>query len=233
MVRREGGFGAFVVVQEWEQGCVPPHGRRPVRGDPGVEAGEGVVAETGGFAELGVGEALALTVEDKFGVVDEGHAVRGGELLGTVADEVDMVALFENQAGGLYGIAKALDASHSTGLHAAAVHEKSIELDAAIGGEKAAAAGVEGGVVFEDGDGGFDGIESGCSAREESIAGFKSLADTVQVVSSGVGGDGPCATVHEESGGVRSRGGHRAMVVHLGGGLQRRVVAGQREKISG
>jgi hypothetical protein len=115
---------------------------------------------------LGVGEALALTVEDEFGVVDEGHAVRGGELLGAIADEVDMVALFEDQAGGLNGIAQALDAGYASGLHAAAVHEERVKLDAAVGGEKAAAAGVEGGVVFEDGDGGFNGIEGGCAARK-------------------------------------------------------------------
>jgi hypothetical protein len=83
------------------------------------------------------------------------------EVLCAGADEVDVRTFFEDQAGGLYGIAKALDAGHSAGLHAAAVHEESVELDAAIGGEKAATTGVEGGVVFEDGNGSFNGVEGG------------------------------------------------------------------------
>jgi hypothetical protein len=193
-MRREGGLGAFVVVQEGEQG--------------GIDTGEGIVAETSGFAFAGMDEALALTVEDEFGVVDEGHAVGLGKLLGAVADEVDVVAFFKDQARGLNGIAQALDAGNSACLHAAAVHEECVKLHAAIGGEKAAAAGVEGGVVFENCDGGFDSVEGGCSAREKGVASFESLADTVQVVGSGVGGNGPCATVNEESGRVESRRGH-------------------------
>jgi hypothetical protein len=149
-----------------------------------------------------MGEALTLAVEDQFGVVDEGHAVGVGELLGAGADEVDVRAFFEDQAGGLNGVAEALDTGHAASLHAAAVHEEGVELDAAVGGEKAAAAGVEGGVVFEDGDGGFDGIEGRAAAREDGIAGFKGVADTGFVSGSGVGGDGPCAAVDEESGSV-------------------------------
>jgi hypothetical protein len=46
------GFGTFVVVEDgmWE----------------GFRAGEGFVRETGSFTELGVGKALAFTVEDEF-----------------------------------------------------------------------------------------------------------------------------------------------------------------------
>jgi hypothetical protein len=160
----ESGFRAFVVVEDWVQ--------------RGVLAGECVVAEAGGFAELGVGEAFALAVEDQFGIVDEGHAVGVGKLLRAGADEVDVRALFEDEAGGLDGVAEAFDTGHAASLHAAAVHEEGVELDAAVGGEKAAAAGVEGGVVFEDGDGCFDGIEGRAAAREDGIAGFKGVADT-------------------------------------------------------
>jgi hypothetical protein len=106
------GFGAFIVMQEGNQ--------------RGVDAGEGVVSETGGLAALGNDEALALAVEDEFGVVDEGHAVGLGKLLCAVADKVDMMALFEDQAGSLNGIAEALDAGYAASLHAAAVHEESV-----------------------------------------------------------------------------------------------------------
>jgi hypothetical protein len=125
-----------------------------------------------------------------------------GEVLGSVTDEVDVRTFFKDQTGSLDGITQVLDAGHAAGLHASAIHEESVELDAAIGGEKAAAAGVEGGVVLEDGDGGFDGVKGGCAAREKSVTGFESLADSGQVSGSSVGGNGPCATVNEESWGV-------------------------------
>jgi hypothetical protein len=141
----DSGFGAFVVVKDWMQ--------------RGILAGECVVAEAGCFAELGLRKAFAFAVEDQVGIVDESHAVGMGELLGSGADEIDMGALFENEARGLDGIAEAFDTGHAASLQAAAVHEKGVELNAAVGGEKAAATGVEGGIVFEDGDGCFDGIE--------------------------------------------------------------------------
>jgi hypothetical protein len=51
-------------------------------------------------------------------------------------------------------------------------------LYAAVGGKKAAAAGIEGGVVFKDGDGGFNRIEGGCAAGEDCVTGFEGFADT-------------------------------------------------------
>jgi hypothetical protein len=161
-----------------------------------------------------MGEALAFAVENQFGVVDEGHAVGLGEVLRAVAYEIDVRTFFQDQTGGLNGVAESLDAGHAASLHAPAVHEEGIELDAAVGGEKAAAAGVEGGVVFKDGDSGFDGIEGGCAAGKDCVAGFKGFADSGQVGGRGVGGDGPCATVNEESGGVRGCGVHLAIVEH-------------------
>ena len=168
-------------------------------------------------------EALALAVEDEFGVVDEGHAVGVGEVLGSFTYEVDVRTFFEDQACGLNGIAQALDAGHAAGLHASAVHEEGVELDTAIGGKKAAAAGVEGGVVLKDGDGGFDGVKGGCAAREKRVTGFESLADTGQVSGSSINGDGPCATMNEESRGV-SGGSHLAIVEHSARERHGRVV---------
>jgi hypothetical protein len=132
-----------------------------------------------------------------------------------------MRALFEDQTGCLNGIAEALDACYAASLHAAAVHEERIKLNTAVRGEKAASAGVEGGVVFKDGDGGFNRIEGGCAAREKSIAGFQGFANTGQVSGSGVGWDGPCATVNDESGGVGSSGFHLAMLEHLATGAEK------------
>jgi hypothetical protein len=138
--------------------------------------------------------------------------VRGGKLLSTCADEVDVGALLEDEAGGLNGIAKALDAGYSAGLHAAAVHEQGIELNSTVGGEKAAAAGVEGGVVFKDGDSGFDGVEGGAAKGKDFITGFESFADTLPMGCGGFGRDGPGTAVDEEGGIVGGWGGHLDMV---------------------
>jgi hypothetical protein len=110
-------------------------------------------------AALGEGEAVDFAREDEFAVGDEGHAVGCSELLGAFTNKVDVWRFLKNEAGGLYGVAQAFDAGDATGFHAATVHEECVELDAAVGGEKAATAGVEGGVVFEDGDGGLDGVD--------------------------------------------------------------------------
>jgi hypothetical protein len=184
-----------------------------------IQAGECVVTEASRFAELSMDEALTLAVEDQLGVVDEGHAVGLGKLLGSSSDEIDVLAVFEDQTGGLNGIAEALDTGHATSLHAATVHEEGIELDASVGGEKAATAGVEGGVIFEDGHGRFDRIDGRSAARKNSIAGFKRFADTGLVGSSRVGGDGPCASVDEQSGSVVGGRGHRNIVEHLARGV--------------
>ena len=209
----EGGLGTFVVVE--------------VGGQRGFRAGKSFVREAGGEAGLGMGEAFALAVENQFGVVDEGHAMGAGEVLGARTYEVNMGTFFKDQAGGLNGVAQALDTGHAAGLHAAAVHEKSVELNAAVGGEKAAAAGIEGGIVLENGDGGFDGVESGCAAREKSVAGFKGAADTGFMSASSVGGDGPCATMNEKSGRVGGSGGHLAIVEHWAWGAGRAPVLGK------
>lgn len=125
----------------------------------GIETGEGVVAEAGGFAHLSLGESFALAIENQLRVVDESHAVGVSKSLGAFADKINMRAAFENQASSLNGIAEPLDAGDAAGLHATAIHEERIELDMAVRGKKAATTGVKGGVIFEDGDGGFHCVE--------------------------------------------------------------------------
>jgi hypothetical protein len=174
----------------------------------GVWTGEGLVAETGGLAGLGVGQALAFAVEDELGVVNKLHAVGSGKLLRAFADKVDVRALFQNETCGLDGVAETLDAGYATGLHAATVHEQGVKLDAAIGGEEAAAAGVESWVVFKDADGGLHGIDGGAAEREDAVAGFEGCSDTGLVGIRGIGGDGPGAAMDEESGIVSGWGGH-------------------------
>jgi hypothetical protein len=143
-----------------------------------------------------------------------------GEVLRAGADEVDVGAFFEDEAGGLDGVTQAFNTGHAAGFHAAAVHEQGIELDPAVGGEKAAATGIEGGIVFEDGDSCFDGIESGSAAREECIASLEGAAYSGLVGGGGIGGDSPSAAVDEKRGSVEKGSSHRDIVDDLRGGVE-------------
>jgi hypothetical protein len=143
-----------------------------------------------------MGEALALSVQNQLGIVDEGHPEGLGKLLSADTDEVDVGTLFENQAGSLNGVAEVLDAGHATSFHATTVHEKCVELNATVGGKKAATTSVEGRVIFEDGDGGFDSIEGRSTPRKKGVAGFKRVTDTGFMSGRHVSGDGPRATVN-------------------------------------
>ncbi len=93
---------------------------------------EGSVSETGSLAGLRIREAVAFTVENKFGVINEVHSVGAGESFSARAHEVDMRALFKHQAGSVDWIAQALDTGHSSGLHAAAVHQQGVKLHAPV-----------------------------------------------------------------------------------------------------
>ena len=172
----------------------------------GVWTREGLIGQSRSLTGLGKGEPLAFPVEDQFGIIDESHAMRLGELLGSGADEVDVGTLFKHQPGGLDGIAQPLDAGYAARFHPTSIHEQGIELYAAIRGEKAASASVEGRVVLQYSDGGFDCIESRTSSREKVVAGFQRVADAVFVGFGSFGGDSPCAAVNQQGGEVfRSR----------------------------
>jgi len=168
-----------------------------------------------------VGEAFAFAFEDEFSIVNERHSVGVSKLLSAGADEVDVLAFFKDEAGGLDGVAKVLDTGDTAGAHAATVHEERVKLDAAIGGEEAAAAGVEGGVVFKDGDGGFNGVKGRSPAGEEVVSGLKGGKDAGLVGRGSVSGDGPCAPVNEEDGRVGAGDGHGDMVEQIGGAALR------------
>jgi hypothetical protein len=181
-----------------------------------VETGEGLVGEAGGVAYLGIGETQALAFEDKLNVIDELHAMRLCESLSTFADKIDVGTFLEHESRGVDWIAEAFDAGYAAGFHAAAVHEKGVELDATVGGEEATATGVEGGIVFENCDCSFNGIDGCAAAGEDFMTDLEGVAHSGFMGRCGVGRDGPRATVNEEGRIVRGgEGAHRTMVVHL------------------
>ena len=178
-------------------------------------SGEGGIGEAGGLAGLCIGEALAFAIEDEFGVIDQFHTVGVGKAFRAFPDEVDMGALFEDEARGVDGVAQVFDAGDATGFHAASIHEEGVELNAAVGGEEAAASGVEGGIVFEDGDSGFDGVDGSAAAGEDFVTDFEGVSHAGFVGGCCIGGDSPCSAMNEKGGvvgggeGCHSRHGSR------------------------
>ncbi len=122
-----------------------------------------------------------------------------GEALGAGADEVDMRRLLEDESGGADGVAKTLHAGDAAGAESRAVHEESVELDAAVAGEKGAATGVEGVVVFHGHDGGLDGLDGGRSALKKAPAGAQGFPDAALVGGDGRIGHGPGPAVKEQN----------------------------------
>jgi hypothetical protein len=88
-----------------------------------------------------------------------------------------------------------LDAGHASSSHATTVHEEGVELNASVGSEKAATAGVESGVIFEDGDSRFDSIEGRTASRKKGVTSFERVSDTGFMGGRNVGGNGPGAAV--------------------------------------
>jgi hypothetical protein len=106
-------------------------------------------------------------------------------------------AFIEDQAGGLDGVAEVFDARYAAGAEGISVHEQGIELDATLAGQEAAAASVEGGIVFEDGDGGFYGVGGGAAFFEDGVAGREGLSYAALVVFGHLWRDGPGAAVDD------------------------------------
>jgi hypothetical protein len=104
-------------------------------------------------------QALNLARNDQIFVAAEVDAMLCGKALCAFADEVNVWTVRKNSSRGANGIANALDAPDSTGAQARAIHDEGIHLHAAFAIEEAAAARVEGLVVFHDDDCFFDGIE--------------------------------------------------------------------------
>ena len=103
--------------------------------------------------------------------IAELDAVGFGVALGAFGDEHHVRAVLEQSAGGADGIADALDGGDGAGAEGGAVHDDGVAFDVAVEVEVGAVAGVEDGVVFEDDDGGGDGVERGAALGEDLPAG--------------------------------------------------------------
>src|SRR5260370_141457 len=96
------------------------------------------------------------------------------EALSAFGDEHHVRAVFENLARELNGILDAPESGRSAGAKRGAIHDDGVAFDVAVQIEVRAVTGVEGGVVFEDHDGGFDSVEGGAAAGEDGPASSES-----------------------------------------------------------
>ena len=82
-----------------------------------------------------------------------------GKILGAFGNEHHVGAFFEDSAGGLNRVFHTAQARDGASAERGSVHDDGVALDVAIKSEMRAEAGIEDGIVFEDDDGGFDGVE--------------------------------------------------------------------------
>jgi hypothetical protein len=157
-----------------------------------IFGGVGILAAAEpGFAFGGGDEVFGITELD---------AVRAGEIFSAFGDEHHMRALFEDGARSLDGIFDVAEAGDGAGAESGGVHDDGVAFDVAVEGEMGAEAGVEDGIVFEDDDGGFDGVEGVAAIFENFPAGLKSAEAAGFAGVDSIIGDVPGAAVNDERG---------------------------------
>jgi hypothetical protein len=109
---------------------------------------------------------FAFGGRDEVSGIAERDALGAGEVFGAFGNEHHVRTFFEDRAGGLDGIFDAAEAGDRAGAERGGFHDDGVAFDVAVEGEMGAVAGVEDGVVFEDDNGGFDGVERVAAAFE-------------------------------------------------------------------
>ncbi len=137
----------------------------------------------GGDEILGVAERDALLYREAFGTLGDEHHVR---------------AVFQDGAGETDGVAHALQRGDGAGTECGAVHDDGVAFDAAIEIQVRAEAGIENRLVFEDDDGGFDGIERGAARAKHGPASGKGAMAAGFARVDGFVGDIPGSAVNDE-----------------------------------
>jgi len=156
-----------------------------------MSRGVGILAAAEESVPFGFGDKL-------FGLA-HGDVVSLGEMFGAFGDEHHVRTTFENGAGGANGIAHAAKRGGGSGAKTAAVHDDGVAFDVAIAIEMGAVAGVEDGIVLEDDDGRFDGIEGGAAGGENGPARDQGEVAALLAGFDGFIGNVPGTAVNNES----------------------------------
>src|SRR6266568_9472251 len=156
------------------------------------------VMRGGVLVRFALAPGFALGFADQIFRLAELDAPLFGEAFGAFGDKHHMGAVFENFPGHLNGVLDALQARRSAGAKRRAVHDDGVALDASVEIEMRAVTGVENGVVFEDHDGGFDGVQGGAAARENGPTRGESAVAARFASFCGLVGNVPRAAMHNQ-----------------------------------
>ena len=97
------------------------------------------------------------------------------------------------------GLRNALNTAHAAAAQGGAIHDERVELHFAVAIQKAAAAGVEGLVIFHDDDSFFDRIERRPAALEHAPARSHGVAHAVEMSFHHVVRNGPGAAMNYQN----------------------------------
>ncbi len=123
-----------------------------------------------------------------------------GKLLRAGSDEVNVGAFIEHQPGRLDGVTEPFHAGHAARAQRASVHQQRIELYPSIPGKKAAAARIEGLIVFKNRDRRFDRVDCRPALLKQCVSGPQSIRYASLVGLQHVFGNGPGTAVNEKNG---------------------------------
>jgi len=140
----------------------------------------------------------ALRGGDKFVGSAEGHALLVSKAFGAGRNKHHVGTFFEHHARGLDGIFDAMESGDGTGAKRGGVHDDGVAFNVAVEIEMRAVAGIEDGIVFEDHDGGFDGVEGVATARENGPTGEERAKAAGFTGVDGVVGNVPGTTVDDK-----------------------------------
>ncbi len=145
-------------------------------------------------AKIGVPFGFA----DEFFRFAEGHAVIFGKFFRAFSDEHHVTAMLINGASGANGIFDALQTSSGAAAKRSTVHHDGVTFDFAFGVEMRAEAGIEHGSIFENGDGGLDGVERGAAAGKDLPTFAEGFETALLAGVDGIVGNVPSTAVKDE-----------------------------------
>jgi hypothetical protein len=137
---------------------------------------------------------------DEFFRITKGNPLFGGEALGAIGDEHHVRRFFEHCASSENRIFDATEASDGTSAESCSIHYDGVAFDVAIEIEMRAETGIEDGVIFEDDDGGLDGVERVATTGEHSPTGAKGAKTTSLAGVGNIIRDVPSTAVENEGG---------------------------------
>ena len=150
---------------------------------------------------------FAFGVSNEIRGIAQSDAAFFSEAFGALADEHHVRAVLEDSTREADGIADVLQSGDSARAQGRAIHDDGIAFDAAVEIQMRAETSVENGVVFEDDDSRFDGVERGAASGENGPPSIKSAVAAGSARVDGFVRNVPSAAMDNQSGFHREENG--------------------------